>query len=407
MGLTLVVNMPEQEEPDSKNAIDKHKRCWNSVLANSDAVTEKKLQWPPISSIFNQVFTADAMAKLFVQTDLSSDEPLLCAHGCACKVRLDWFPGVSERYTGLFAKGSIEGIMRLASAIERPSNWIKGSSLSMPLLWAMGKKLKNAVLFPTVAIKVFREGDRPSGNLLFMGSKVGQREESFFAHGVATKCTEKINMVLRPIMSQFRYYSKYPLSSGISNFAAVDVGKPRFPWALCLVPRLPSGGVSSATPDEFRNGTMPAFLKELLSVKPGTVLYDIFACPSPAAAPITEMIERIGYITTLSQMKVSSTSCGGCPFSQGAKVSSYGTSSASKGRLFFQHQKKEEDYAYHPEWIPQLQTKCTVRNSDGKDITGTVGHLCGWKLFKRHVATGKFVDLESMGQDRKEIVIEE
>ena len=38
-------------------------------------------------------------------------------------------------------------------------------------LQATGGKLKHAVLFPMVAIKAFREGQR-SGNLLFAGPKI-------------------------------------------------------------------------------------------------------------------------------------------------------------------------------------------------------------------------------------------
>lgn len=393
--------MAENDELEPAKAEEKQRRCWNMVLSNSVALKEQKLQWPPLWSIFQRIFTADSMSKLWIPKDMLRDERFLCAHGCACLVRLNWFPTVSEKYSGLFAKGSVEGVMRLSSAIEPPAEYSKSSWFSMPTLWAMGEKVRNAVLFPTVAIKVFRDGERLSGNLLFMGSKVGQREKSFFAHSVSTEGTEKINVAMRPILSQFKSYSKYPISSGISNFAFVGGDQPRFPWALFLVPRVISGGVSSIASDMDRNEEMPAFLKELLLVQPGTMLYDIFACPTPAAAARSELIERIGFITTLSEMKLSTTSIAKCPFSKNsafnkAKVSSDCPSLASKGRLFFQHQKKEEDYDYHPEWISELEIKCSVRNSNGKKVTGTVGYLSGRKLFERLVATGKFIDLEKL-----------
>lgn len=37
-------------------------------------------------------------------------------------------------------------------------------------------------LFPCAALKSFRGGGVPSGNLLFAGRKVGQPERDFFSH---------------------------------------------------------------------------------------------------------------------------------------------------------------------------------------------------------------------------------
>ena len=92
-------------------------------------------------------------------------------------------PCVQQRYTGLFA-GAEAGMVRLSSAIEPPAAGVT-SVMGRMMLRTLGSKLREAQIFPCVALKVFRGAGSPSGNLLFGGCKTGQAELNFFAHWCA------------------------------------------------------------------------------------------------------------------------------------------------------------------------------------------------------------------------------
>ena len=51
-----------------------------------------------------------------------------------------------------------------------------------------------------------------SGNLLFGGSKVGQRESDYFSHCQCTSMTERMPRLIKPFVKKFWEYSDYPVS---------------------------------------------------------------------------------------------------------------------------------------------------------------------------------------------------
>mmetsp|Transcript_36996 Transcript_36996/g.89892 ORF Transcript_36996/g.89892 Transcript_36996/m.89892 type:complete len:245 (+) Transcript_36996:383-1117(+) len=226
----------------------------------------------------------------------------------------------------------------------------------------LGKRLASAKLFPAVAIKLFRGNRIESGNILFLGCKVGQEEEDFFAHCLCTQITSSMPATLKPILKLFKKYSATPLLLGNSNLCAFDMDGEmsndfNFPFCLTLRPRVENGA---------------RFLDEVLDIPAGTHLYDLFASPDPLSVADGRKLQRIGRIVTTSEMIPSIPSDG----------------------LFFRHQKKDEDFQFKPHWKSELQTKVTLRTGR----KGTVASVAGWKLFEHQIADGGYIDFEEASE---------
>jgi len=267
---------------------------------------------------------------------------ILCPHGATCLVRLE--VESDTPYTGLFGSGASHAIMRFSSA-AKPACHITGAASW--LMMGMGK-IRNAKLFPCVALKCLRSG-RPSGNLLMGGCKTGQNESNFFAHVMCSNLTERVPLPLRSVLDTFKKYSDFPVSLGLSDFARFDedgreAESPRFPWAIVLRPAAGQCPVQVAGQHDEPN----LFVEQLLSLQVGTVVYEMFACPSPAEVSLPEKMQRLGVIRTLSPVVKSGPTC----------------------PLFFKHQAKEEDYDIRPQW---------------KESVTDVHRNAGWELFEGHL----------------------
>ena len=325
-------------------------------------------------------------------------------------------------YTGLLKPGqTVEHcIVRLSSAMRPPNDVVK-NPVAQAVLRAAGSKLRKANLFPCAAIKCFRGNNVPSGNLLFSGCKVGQIEPDYFAHCQCTQLSERMSPALKPLVRPFWKYSDHPLSLGISDYCAYDVdgnaskgeGKDiQFPYVLILNPvmnmgsdaraetsleRLDSAFTTGASLDPAEHSTgstlkglsediakkkkakkvkndskeaepFDKFLDDLGQIEPGTVLFDIYACPEPKAIPDPARLERIGRIVTVSEL----------------------IPSPPNDNLFFRHQRKEADFALRPEWPSQTKMKCSV----GKE-KGSIRKLAGWELFEAMILAKKYVNFEA------------
>jgi hypothetical protein len=119
----------------------------------------------------------------------------ICPHGVVCCVRMELFPCPpgQKPYTGLLTPNTVieHGILRMSSAMKPPGELPKGSWTRTVVRATSGNKLRNARLFPCAALKFFRHNAN-SGNLLFGGSKIGQREMDYFAHCQCTTMTEQM-----------------------------------------------------------------------------------------------------------------------------------------------------------------------------------------------------------------------
>lgn len=332
---------PKEQQQHVWNVLcSQHHHCQNS--------REQPRPWPTYDDLMHHLSEADYTETLTCPMDHKPYDKTLCPHGIVCCVEVEIFP--DSPYTGLLQGGTNgHGILRLSSAMKPPSLGVE-SRFAKTLLYAVGQKIRNAKLFPCAALKLFRE-HQPSGNLLLGGSKVGQREEDFFAHCVCTSMTEQMPRALKPFVRKFWTYSDYPLSLGVSDVCqyAVDGSKCtdaelNFPFAIIMKPVVSLQHDTPSAADSF-----DTFLDQSLKIPSETHLYDIFACPEPSMATDPSKLQRIGKITTSSEMKLSTASDG----------------------LFFRHQKKEHDYALRPSWPVALSQPVTVGPTT--NTIGTIG----------------------------------
>lgn len=318
-------------------------------------------------------------------------QKILCPHGVVACADMTIFSNVP--YTGLLDTTNTTGqnttfpcIIRLSSAMRPPSEGIT-STWGRTLLYTLSNsKIRNAQIFPCAAIKVFRDNDAPSGNLLFGGSKLGQRETDFFAHCLCTSMTEQMPRPIKPFVRKFWTYSDYPLSLGVSDFckthvdgSVVNDDEVAFPFAIILRPCVQAHARFIPTSKDQNmlekvDNSFDSFLDRTAALPIGAQLYDIFACPEPLDVPDASKLQRIGYITMTSKMIQSSSSDG----------------------LIFRHQKKEDDYRLRPDWPMALKNRVSFSNGLSN---GTIGQLTGWKLFEEHIAEGTYVDFEQKGND--------
>jgi hypothetical protein len=370
-------------------------RLWNRLKENNlDTNDGTERAWPSYDEVLQHMSAQDYEHTMTCSHDLllqhDASHKTLCPHGVVATAELEFFPvpndgsTATKPYTGLLQPNRTirSALLRLSSAIQPPCQQIT-KPWARTLLRCSGHKMRNAQLFPCVAIKVCRQ-NLPSGNLLFGGSKVGQRERDFFAHTVCTSMTEQMPRLVKPFVSKFWNYSDHPLSLGVSDFCQPveePSEEPHFPFCLILKPvfkGLEPAQSTHSTSSAEEVSSFDSFLDTALSLPSGTVLYDIFACPTPEDVPDPAVLQRIGRIRTTSRMVPSSSSDG----------------------LFFRHQRKEHDYALRPLWQEALKIVVTVQGD--RPVRGTVGELVGWKLFEQHIEQGVYVDFEKRGQIREQ-----
>ena len=307
-----------------------------------------------------------------------SRQKTICAQGVVCSAKLELFPfpeGMKGRpYSGLLTPGTTvqHCLVRLSSALQ-PMDMGKNKRIAKVMF---GDKLTSAKIFPGVAVKLFRS-QQNSGNMLFLGSKVGQAEDEFFAHCLSTQITTRMPVTLKPILQVFKRYSELPTALGLSDMCTYGANGEmanhlNFPFCLTLHPRVRTkvrGGREMEDEDNGMLEPLDSFLDDMLSIPPGTVLYDLFASPDPLSVMNVNKLQRIGRLISTSTMQMS-------PHDDG---------------LFFRHQKKDEDFALRPEWNNDLATNVALK--DG--TRGTAASLAGWELFEHQIHQGGYVDFES------------
>jgi hypothetical protein len=238
-----------------------------------------------------------------------------------------------------------------------------------------GEKLTSAKIFPGVAIKLFRTKQN-SGNMLFLGSKVGQTEDEFFAHCLCTQITSRMPVTLKPILQIFKRYSDLPTALGLSDLCTYAANGAmaddlNFPFCLTLHPRVRTKVIGLRDTEEEDNSTSEAldsFLDDVQQIPAGTTLYDLFASPDPLSVTNVSKLQRIGRLVSTSPMH----------------------SSPQDDGLFFRHQKKDEDFALRPDWEDDLDAPVVL--NDGSK--GTAASLAGWELFEQQIHQGGHVDFE-------------
>ena len=385
------------------------------------------------------------------------DGKTLSPHGVVCKARLELFaaPSSDLNYTGVLTPGSQwdHCLLRLSSAMLPPNQAVKGT-FARSIMYTTGEKIRKAQLYPCSALKVFGDDTHhtaKSRNVLFGGSKLGQRETDFFAHCQCTSMTERMPAAVKPFVRKFWQYSKWPLSLGVSDFCKPfdsesnstkggDEPEPHnFPFALILKPRIQQQestlekGIDAAdSSDDEADSNQEVSDKKSYSRKGSTNTSD-----SGGSSGRRRILSGWSFGSCADS---ASTSFGSSSVDSNTKESSfdafldfsvnnippethlfdvyacptpYDVADASKlqriGKivststfmestpndgLFFKHQAKEEDYALRPDWPEALSQPVTL---DQGKVKGTIGTLAGWKLFEQQIEKKEYMDFEQLG----------
>jgi len=393
---------------------------------NNIETIQQQRSWPTYDQVSAHVLIADYHEILNSTIDLhtsatnnnnnnnNNKTKQLCPHGVVAQVRLEFFDFSDDTtnntnarpYTGLLSPGTtVEyGLIRLSSAL-RPVDHGGGSWAKIVARRTFGPKLAASQILPAAALKVFRNNHQPSGNMLFMGSKIGQASRNFFEHALCTAVTEKIPSLGIPFLRRFSRYSKYPLSLGLSevckynvNGDEADTNEHTFPFALCLLPVVDwsalvlannnssssssSSSRASSNDDNGNNYTnsdnekevpFDTFIDDIPRYVPaGTHLFDIYAAPTPESIGASDQLQRIGKVVTTSAFVYSSPTDG----------------------LTFRHQAKEDDLELEPTWEDRMNSTTVCMASD-KSVEGSVAKMTGWHIFEENILErGDFVDFE-------------
>ena len=223
-------------------------------------------------------------------------------HSVGVVGRVEWRDAGGHPYTGIF-RGARHGIARLSSALPADPS----SSYSQPT--------------PGMGLKFLRDG-RDSANMLAVYSIESQESWNFFKNDFANHIPSP-GFFAAPIIMKFATATVHIQQVGISNWGkAGEDGNPeaapRFPYRLRFHP---TGDI--AFPDEYRR----PINDELMTIPPGSTLYQVFALDKPDELGGKEkMIGELVLTSTLT------------------------TSNWGDTGLFFRHQDMVEDLRIHPEW---------------------------------------------------------
>ena len=360
--------------------------------------------WPTYDQVSAHVLVADYHESLTSGADQhpasTPTTKYLCPHGVVCQAKLEFFDSpnlANKNYTGLLTPGtSVDHcLLRLSSAL-RPVDHGGGAWAKALARRTFGAKLSASQILPAAALKCFRQ-NHASGNILLMGSKVGQPSRNFFEHALCTAVTEKIPALGLPFLRRFSRYSKYPLSLGLSEVCQYDAmgqvagaQEHSFPFAMCLQPVVQWPPVSMATSnnnndDNNNDNESPdddqpfdSFIDDLPQHVPaGTHLFDIYAAPTPESMSDSRQLQRIGKVITTSAFVYSSPTDG----------------------LTFRHQTKEDDLQLQPTWEDRMHSHVIRNSSDG--TRGSVAKMTGWQIMEEHIKeNGDYIDFEQQTKEQ-------
>eukprot|EP01059_Diplonema_ambulator_P033268 TRINITY_DN6886_c3_g1_i1.p1 TRINITY_DN6886_c3_g1~~TRINITY_DN6886_c3_g1_i1.p1 ORF type:complete len:358 (+),score=58.03 TRINITY_DN6886_c3_g1_i1:47-1075(+) len=184
---------------------------------------------------------------------------------------------------------------------------------------------KGNISIPGMAVKFLRDG-LPSVNVFALNSFEGIEGGNFFSVDLSNHLPHPKAVANKIASLKFGAFSPHSTMVGISEFAEATQdgtpveGEPNFPFQLRFVPN-----PNLATAPQFVNAAHDTPLGELMETIPmGTVLYTVLAIEYPEAPA-----KPIGAIRTTSPLI----------------HSKYGDE-----KLFFRHQRMNDDLERRPEW---------------------------------------------------------
>ncbi|KAI3636662.1 hypothetical protein MIR68_005351 [Amoeboaphelidium protococcarum] len=228
-------------------------------------------------------------------------DKLIHTQGVVAKIR--WEPVASQyNYTGLFASGAQYGLLRFSS----------------------GTKPSQSSILPAAAVKLFRDNIK-SANFMAMFTLDGQESLNFFKNNFTSHVPIPKSAALKLLVAKFKQGSNLARCLGLSDLATFDQGgkrvdEPMFPFEVSLVPSKKVAEVAERVElalnevnwkDQFTQQSND-------QMSPNRVLYHVYARDSPRG----EFNAHIANIVLTSY---------------------FTTSEFGDKKLFFQHQRFEED----------------------------------------------------------------
>jgi len=254
--------------------------------------------------------------------------------GMVCPFEMKVNP--ASPYTGLFQPGAVHGFIRMGSAAS----------------------YSNGGLTPGLGLKFPRSG-HPSGNFVALHSLDLGQSWNFFAYNVSNHISAPTGGTAL-LAKKFNQASQCAPQVGLSDMAKVAqdgtvAASPKTPFKLFMVP---SAAVQMSaverTPDQ---------VNEFMASYPvGTTIYTVYACGA-AASTEAEMTPTDGGLEvacaepTLLGDIVSTAQC---------TSSNYGDT-----KFHIRHQRIEEDWELHPEFLEQYDAGTACNGKGGNSVTAT------------------------------------
>lgn len=300
----------------------------NATFEEMDAKSKTSSMWASITADENRAAAYPSLTSMFTESiqtsfDVMSDEMPngrtkdIHTIGVVCQFDLDI--AKDSPYTGLFAPGLQQGFIRMGSAVDQIAN--KG-------------------ITPGLGIKFMRTG-RHSGNYVALHSLELGQSWNFFAYNQSNHISEPKGAA-KVLGKKFNQASQCAPQVGLSDMARFgqDGQEAHFlktPFKLFLVP-------SEEVQLPAKEKTVDEANAELEAFPAGTVLYTAYACGKAAGTeaeltPTDGGLEKACADPTLLGQMVTTTKC---------TTSAYGD-----GKFQIRHQRIEEDWAAHPEFLTQ------------------------------------------------------
>lgn len=253
-------------------------------------------------------------------------EKVIHKQGVHCKFELA--VDKSSKFTGIFAPGTSEGLIRMGSATPT------------------GYKM-----FPGLGIKFLRSGVR-SANFVALSAMFDKKESQdgwdFWKETFSNHVAPPSALMA---LGKFQQASGCITMVGLSDVCTYTqsgeaVDSPKFPYEVQFKPSAAIRASGGQTGKWKESGGVDAeMLDKLSAIRGGVHLFDVFAKASPGEG---EDLVKLGTMTTTSQ----------------CHRSLFGDE-----KLFFQHQRMEDDFKLKPDWIAEVKAKniegCNDFSDDG------------------------------------------
>ncbi|TPX55913.1 hypothetical protein PhCBS80983_g04936 [Powellomyces hirtus] len=308
------------------SALEKQELIWNRIKATSNSSQDwngaVETAWllttlpprPPFDRVDDEMVKG---RKKFIRNR--------GAHALVKVVPKDTFNG----YTGIWATGSTNGVVRLTTLDEPPKN----------------PKPEDIVIAPGGTLKLWRDGI-PSTNLFFIYSLEGQKSWNYFQNPCSNHLAppkELKTKVAKKLNQRVSHFSEMTGTSGLATFTTdgKPVAAPKYPFQVWLVP---SAEVKANPPVLTPETAGANFASHFTAIPKGSPLYNVWAIPEPIQPydPATVYHpETLVGATHIADIVTDS------EFTQ----SFYGDA-----HLHFKHTSFDDDLKLRPDWEPIVKS---------------------------------------------------